>query len=45
MTSFIESGPMDIGDDKFTLIQKVIPDLTFQGPDSTSSGQNIYNKS
>ena len=38
MTSFIESGPMDIGDgDKFTLIQKVIPDLTFQGSDSTSS--------
>jgi hypothetical protein len=32
MTSFIESSPMDIGDgDKFTLIQKVIPDLTFEG--------------
>jgi hypothetical protein len=32
MTSFIESAPMDIGDgDKFTLIQKVIPDLTFEG--------------
>ena len=48
MTSFIESGPMDIGDgDKFTLIQKVIPDLTFQGSDSTSSPScgNIHNKS
>jgi len=32
MTSFIESAPMDIGDgDKFSLIQKVIPDLTFEG--------------
>jgi hypothetical protein len=32
MASYIESAPMDIGDgDKFTLIQKVIPDLTFSG--------------
>ena len=32
MTSFIESAPMDIGDgDKFRLVQKVIPDLTFEG--------------
>ena len=32
MTSFIESAPMDIGDgDRFSLIQKVIPDLTFEG--------------
>ena len=32
MTSFIESAPMDIGDgDKFSLVQKVIPDLTFEG--------------
>ena len=32
MSSYIESAPMDIGDgDKFTLIQKVIPDLTFDG--------------
>jgi hypothetical protein len=38
MTSFIESGPMDIGDgDKFSLIQKVIPDLTFEGSSSVSS--------
>ena len=32
MPSFIESAPMDIGDgDKFSLVQKVIPDLTFEG--------------
>ncbi len=32
MTSFIESAPMDVGDgDKFSLVQKVIPDLTFEG--------------
>jgi hypothetical protein len=32
MTSFIESSPIDIGDgDKFSLVQKVIPDLTFEG--------------
>jgi len=32
MSSFIESAPMDIGDgDKFSLVQKVIPDLTFEG--------------
>jgi len=38
MTSFIESSPMDIGDgEKFTLIQKVIPDLTFEGSTSQSS--------
>jgi len=38
MASFIESAPMDIGDgDKFTLVQKVIPDLTFDGSTSQSS--------
>ena len=38
MTSFIESAPMDIGDgDKFTLVQKVVPDLTFDGSLTTSS--------
>ena len=38
MTSFIESAPMDIGDgDKFTLVQKVIPDLTFDGSTSQSA--------
>ena len=38
MSSFIESAPMDIGDgDKFTLVQKVIPDLTFDGSTSQSS--------
>ena len=38
MTSSIESAPMDIGDgDKFTLVQKVIPDLTFDGSTSQSS--------
>ena len=32
MTSFIESAPMDIGDgDRFSLVQKVVPDLTFNG--------------
>ena len=32
MTSFIESSPIDIGDgEKFSLVQKVIPDLTFEG--------------
>jgi hypothetical protein len=32
MTSFIESSPIDIGDgDRFSLVQKVIPDLTFEG--------------
>ena len=32
MTSFIESAPMDIGDgDRFSLVQKVKPDLTFEG--------------
>ena len=38
MTSFIESAPMDIGDgDKFSLVQKVIPDLTFDGSTSATS--------
>mgnify|MGYP003640214786 CR=1 len=38
MTSYIESSPMDIGDgDKFTLIQKVIPDLTFDGSLTSST--------
>jgi hypothetical protein len=38
MTSFIESAPMDIGDgDKFSLVQKVVPDLTFDGSLTTSS--------
>jgi len=38
MTSFIESAPMDIGDgDKFTLVQKIVPDLTFDGSLTTSS--------
>ena len=32
MTSYIESAPMDIGDgDRFSLVQKVVPDLTFDG--------------
>ena len=38
MSSYIESGPMDIGDgDKFTLIQKVVPDLTFDGSENNST--------
>ena len=42
MTSFIESAPMDIGDgDKFSLIQKVIPDLTFEGSVNQSTHINF----
>ena len=42
MTSFIESAPMDIGDgDKFSLIQKVIPDLTFEGSVNQSTHELI----
>jgi hypothetical protein len=32
MTSFIESGPMDMGDgDKFVSIKQMLPDITFNG--------------
>ena len=38
MESFIESGPMDIGDgDKFSFIRRVIPDITFTGSTALSS--------
>ena len=43
MTSFIESAPMDIGDgDKFSLISKVIPDITFDGSTNLSSPQATF---
>ena len=43
MTSFIESAPMDIGDgDKFSLVTKVIPDLTFTGSTSLSTPQATF---
>jgi hypothetical protein len=35
MTSYIESSPIDIGDgDRFSLVQKVVPDITFDGSDN-----------
>ena len=35
MTSFVESAPMDIGDgDKFTFINRVLPDINFAGSTS-----------
>ena len=35
MTSFIESGPMDMGDgDKFVSIKQMLPDVTFNGSDN-----------
>ena len=38
MTSYIESSPIDIGDgDRFSLIQRVVPDLTFDGSTSAST--------
>ena len=38
INSFIESAPMDIGDgDKFSLISKIIPDLTFNGSTNLSN--------
>ena len=38
MSSYVESGSMDIGDgDRFSLIQRVIPDLTFDGSLTSSS--------
>ena len=43
MNSFIESGAIDIGDgDKFTYIQRVIPDLTFNGSTNLSSPQATF---
>ena len=38
MSSYIESAPMDIGDgDRFSLVQKVVPDLTFDGSVTSST--------
>ena len=43
MNSFIESATMDIGDgDKFAYLNKVIPDLTFDGSTSLSSPQATF---
>lgn len=43
MSSFIESANMDIGDGHhFTLIQKVLPDLTFGGSDANSAPQATF---
>ena len=40
MTSFIESGPMDMGDgDKFVSIKQMLPDVTFNG--STGSTPTV----
>ena len=37
MTSFIESAPMDIGDGhKFVSINRIIPDVSFKGSDTTT---------
>jgi len=37
MTSFIESAPMDIGEgDKFVFLNRVIPDITFNGSTATN---------
>ena len=38
LNSFIESSPMDIGDgDSFTLVRKLVPDITFRGSTTTDS--------
>jgi hypothetical protein len=43
MDSFIESAPMDIEDgDRFSLVTKVIPDMTFQGSTSLASPQATF---
>lgn len=43
MDSFIESAPMDIDDgDRFSLVTKVIPDMTFAGSTSLASPQATF---
>ena len=43
MNSFIESAAIDIGDgDQFTYIERVIPDLTFNGSTNLSSPQATF---
>ena len=43
MNSYIESSPIDIGDgDKFTYINRVIPDITFDGSTNLSSPQATF---
>ena len=38
ISSYIESAPIDIGDgDRFTLVQKVVPDMTFDGSLTSST--------
>ena len=42
LNSFIESSPMDIGDgDSFTLVRKLVPDITFRGSTTTDSIVNV----
>ena len=42
LNSFIESSPMDIGDgDSFTLVRKLVPDITFGGSTTTDSIVNV----
>ena len=43
MTSYIESSSMDIGDgDRFSLVQRVVPDLTFDGSTTASSPAAVF---
>jgi hypothetical protein len=43
MDSFIESAPMDLDDgDRFTLITKLIPDITFAGSTNISTPQATF---
>jgi len=46
MTSFIESGSIDIGDgDKFLFLKQVIPDITFNGSTATNPDVSFTMKS
>ena len=46
MTSFIESGSIDIGDgDKFLFLKQVIPDITFNGSTATNPEVSFTMKS
>lgn len=43
MSSYVESAPMDLDDgDKFSLVTKVIPDLTFEGSTALASPQATF---
>ena len=46
LNSFIESSPMDIGDgENFTLVRKLVPDITFGGSTTTDSVVSVTMKS